>query len=157
MRQTLPKNLPIAILCFVLLAGCGFRDSRLNPLNWFGGSQAAELEPLLPATAPDQRTLVADIIDMQIEQLPGGAILRATGRAQTQGYWQAELVLRDGPDQDPAKQIYDFRIFPPVTATAVSTPQSREVTVALYLSDIDLAGVQSITVQGGANARSSRR
>ncbi len=151
-------RLPLTIVCLVVLAGCGgFRDSRLNPLNWFGGSQSADLEPLLPAEAPDPRALVADVIDMQIDQLPGGAILRATGRAPTQGFWQAELVLREGPDQDPAARIYDFRIFPPVTPAAVSTPQSREMTVAVYLSDIDLAGVQSITVQGGANARAIRR
>lgn len=149
---------PLMIVCLVVLAGCGgFRESRLNPLNWFGRSQAAELEPLVPADAADDRALVADVIDMQIDQLPGGAILRATGRAPTQGYWQAELVLRAAPDTDPTAQIYDFRVFPPVTAAAVSTPQSREVTVALYLSDIDLAGVQSITVQGAANARAIRR
>jgi hypothetical protein len=151
-------RLPLTVLCLVVLAGCGgFRDSRLNPLNWFGGSQSADLEPLVPAEAPDARALVADVIDMQIDPLPGGAILRATGRAPTQGYWQAELVLREGPDADPAAQVYDFRIFPPVTPAAVSTPQSREVTVALYLSDIDLARVQSITVQGAANARAVRR
>jgi hypothetical protein len=151
-------RLPITVLCLVVLAGCGgFRDSRLNPLNWFGGSQSADLEPLLPAEAPDDRALIADLTDVQIEQLPGGAILRATGRAPTQGYWQAELVLRDGPDQDPTAQVYDFRVFPPLTPTQVSTPQSREVTVALYLSDIDLASVRSITVQGAANARAIRR
>jgi hypothetical protein len=155
----LPPFLPVTltVLCLVLLAGCGLRDSRLNPFNWFGGSQPAQLEPLVPTAAPDQRALVADVIDMQVDQLPGGAILRATGRAPTQGYWQAELVLRSGPDQDPTAPIYDFRVFPPVTPAAVSTSQSREVTVALYLSDIDLAGVQSITVQGAANARSTRR
>ncbi|MFM2388862.1 MAG: hypothetical protein RLZZ437_417 [Pseudomonadota bacterium] len=151
-------RLPITVLCLVVLAGCGgFRDSRLNPLNWFGGSQSAELEPLLPAEAPDDRALIAELLDVQIDQLPGGAILRATGRAPTQGYWQAELVLREGPDQDPTALVYDFRIFPPVTAANVSTPQSREVTVALYLSDIDLASVQSITVQGATNARAIRR
>ncbi len=152
----LPKAL--LIVCLVVLAGCGgFRDSRLNPLNWFGRSQTADLEPLVPADAPDVRALVADVIDIQIDQLPGGAILRATGRAPTQGYWQAELVLRDAPEADPAAQVYEFRIFPPVTAADVSTAQSREVTVALYLSDIDLAGVQSITVQGASNARTIRR
>jgi hypothetical protein len=151
-------RLPMTLLCLVVLAGCGgFRDSRLNPLNWFGGSQSADLEPLLPAAAPDDRALIAELTDVQIEQLPGGAILRATGRAPTQGYWQAELVLREGPDQDPSAQVYDFRIFPPVTPAPVSTPQSREVTVALYLSDIDLASVQSITVQGATNARAIRR
>jgi hypothetical protein len=150
-------RLPLILLCLAVLASCGFRDSRLNPLNWFGGSQAAQVEPLVPASVPDPRALVAEVIDMQVDPLPGGAILRATGRAPTQGYWQADLVLRTGPDQDPTAQIYDFRIFPPVTPAAVSTPQSREVTVALYLSDIDLAGVQSISVQAASNARATRR
>ncbi|MCU0801610.1 MAG: hypothetical protein MUD11_07515 [Rhodobacteraceae bacterium] len=150
------KSLPLLLICVTLVAGCGgFRDSRLNPLNWFGRSET--VTTLAPAPAEDPRALVADVIDMQIDQLPGGAILRATGRAPTQGYWQAELVLREGPDQDPAAQIYDFRIFPPLTPTASGTPQSREVTVAVYLSDIDLAGLQSITVQGAANARAIRR
>lgn len=148
----------VTLLCLVALAGCGgLRDSRLNPLNWFGRSEAATLEPLVPTAAADQRALVAEVIDLQIDVLPGGAILRATGRAPTQGYWQAELILREGPDADPAAPIYDFRIFPPVTPAAVSTPQSREVTVAVYLSDIDLAAISAITVQGAANARAVRR
>jgi hypothetical protein len=152
------KPLFLALCCAVSLAGCGrLSESRLNPLNWFGKSQAAQLEPLVPAAVADDRALVADVIDMKIDVLPGGAILRATGRAPTQGWWQAELVLREGPEEDPTRQVYDFRIFPPPAPTPSSTPQSREVTVAVYLSDIDLAGVQSITVQGATNARSSRR
>ncbi len=151
-------RLTLALCCTLILAGCGgFRDSRLNPFNWFGRSQATALEPLVPAAQADARALVAEVVDMQIDVLPGGAILRATGRAPTQGWWQAELVLREGAEEDPARQIYDFRIFPPLTSNPSSTPQSREVTVALYLSDIDLNGVASITVQGAANARAVRR
>ncbi|MGL5011393.1 MAG: hypothetical protein ACRC6I_16050 [Paracoccaceae bacterium] len=152
----MPKTLPLLLSCLLVLAGCGgFRDSRLNPLNWF--ERSTEIAPLVPAAVADDRALVADVIDMQIDQLPGGAILRATGRAPVQGYWQAELVLREGPEEDPRAQIYDFRVFPPVTPTPVGTPQSREVTVGIYLSDIDLGGVTSITVQGAGNARVVRR
>jgi hypothetical protein len=142
------------LACLLILASCG--QSRLNPFNWF--KRSAPVETIVVAEAPaDARALVADVVSLNIDALPGGAVLRATGRADMQGYWQAELVLREGPDADPAKLIYDFRVFPPLANTAVSTPQSREVTVAVYLSDIDLNGVASITVQGASNARAVRR
>jgi hypothetical protein len=142
------------LACLLILASCG--QSRLNPFNWF--KRSAPVETTLVAAPPaDARALVADVVSLSIDALPGGAVLRATGRAEMQGYWQAELVLHDGPDADPAKLVYDFRVFPPLANTAVSTPQSREVTVAVYLSDIDLNGVASITVQGAANARAVRR
>jgi hypothetical protein len=140
--------------CLLLLASCG--QSRLNPFNWFKRSAPAPVT-LAVETPADARALVADVISLDIDALPGGAILRATGRTEVQGFWDAELVLRDGPDADAAKPIYDFRVFPPVGRADVNTPQSREVTVAVYLSDIDLNDVTSITVQGANNARAVRR
>jgi len=140
--------------CLLVLSACG--QSRLNPLNWFKRSAPVETT-LVAATPADTRALVADVLTLDIDQLPGGAILRATGRTDVQGYWEAELVLREGADADPAKPVYDFRAFPPVGPRAVNTPQSREVTVAVYLSDIDLNGVASISVQGANNARAVRR
>jgi hypothetical protein len=140
--------------CLLLLASCG--QSRLNPFNWFKRSAPAPVT-LAVETPADARALVADVISLDIDALPGGAILRATGRTEVQGFWEAELVLREGPEADPAKPVYDFRAFPPVGRADVNTPQSREVTVAVYLSDIDLNGVVSITVQGAGNARAVRR
>lgn len=135
------------------LAACG--QSRLNPFNWFGRSeQRAKLDEV-PVVAADPRALAAEVVSMSVDALPGGAIIRATGRAPTQGWWDAELVPRDlGED---GVLVLDFRVFPPITATDVNTPQSREVTVAIYLSDIKLAPLTEIVVQGQGNARSSRR
>jgi hypothetical protein len=153
------SRLTLALACTLILAGCGgFRDSRLNPFNWFGRSRAVETQVVVdPTIAADGRQLVADVIDMQVDPLPGGAIIRAAGRVPTQGYWDAELVLREGPEADPANPVYDFRIFPPERQGDVSTPQSREVTVALYLSDVQLARITGITVQGANNARAVNR
>jgi hypothetical protein len=147
-------RLTLALCAVLALAAC---NTRLNPLNWFGRSEPAAPVALVPAAAADPRDLVAEVLTMQVEALPGGAILRATGRTPTQGWWDAELVLREGPDADPAAPVYDFRILPPVIRMDVNTPQSREVTAGLYLSDVDLAGVRSITVQGAGNARAVRR
>jgi hypothetical protein len=152
------SRLSLALACTLILAGCGgFRESRLNPFNWFGRSRVVETQVVDTTVAPDGRQLVADVTLMQVDPLPGGAIIRARGRAPTQGYWDAELVLRAGPDADPAAPVYDFRIFPPVAQAASGTPQSREVDVALYLSDVQLARITAITVQGANNARAVQR
>jgi hypothetical protein len=142
-------------LCAVLaLAAC---DSRLNPFNWFGQSEPVEDLVLVPAAPGDPRPLVAEILEVTAEPMPGGAILTVTARAATQGWWDADLVLREGDGTDPAAPVYDFRVQPPLRPAPVSTPQSREVTAAVFLSDDELDGVRSITVQGAANARAVRR
>lgn len=152
------SRLTLMFCCGLILAGCGgLRESRLNPFNWFGRSRVVETQVVDTTIAPDGRQLVAELIDMQVDPLPGGAIIRAEGRAATQGYWDAELVLREGPEADPANPVYDFRIFPPETPAATSTPQSREVAVALYLSDVQLARITGITVQGANSARAVQR
>lgn len=152
------SRLTLILCCTLILAGCGrLQESRLNPFNWFGRSQVVETQVVDPTIAQDGRQLVADVTEMQVDPLPGGAIIRARGRAPTQGYWDAELVLREGPDADPAAPVYDFRIFPPETPAAAGTPQSREVDVALYLSDVQLARITGITVQGANNARAVNR
>jgi hypothetical protein len=151
MRRTVLAAMSAALL----LAGCGaMRESRLNPFNWFGRSAAREAM-VTTATPSDPRALVAQVLDMKVEAYPGGAIVRATGLTPTQGWWDAELVARDVDDK--GVLVFDFRIFPPVTDTAVNTQQSREVTAAASLSDIKLDGVREIVVQGESNARSSRR
>ncbi|MDZ4093749.1 MAG: hypothetical protein U1D35_02420, partial [Paracoccaceae bacterium] len=138
----------------------GWRYSRLNPRNWFGRSRQTEVVAAAPvAGAPprsnDPRPLVADVVNMAVEPMQGGAIVRATGLPQTQGWWNGALVAL--PVDDAGTLVFEFRLSAPVTQTAVSTPQSREVTVATFLSDFDLQGVSQIIVQGAQNARSSRR
>ncbi|OZA08094.1 MAG: hypothetical protein B7Y02_12980, partial [Rhodobacterales bacterium 17-64-5] len=77
-------------LCLALV-GCGaVRESRLNPFNWFKRSEARDL---VQTEAPgDPRPLVAEVLTMVVEPIPGGAIVRATGLPPTQGWWQAELI-----------------------------------------------------------------
>jgi hypothetical protein len=148
------RQILVLSLC-VLLAGCGgFRDSRLNPFNWFGRSEPRETI-VLPEKAADPRPLVAEVLSMSVEPMPGGAIVRATGRTPTQGWWKAELVPQ--PLTEGGALVYEFRLLPPITPTDVNTPQSREVTVAEFISDIKLDAVREIVVQGSGNARASRR
>lgn len=144
----------VATLCATLALGaCStISTSRLNPFNWFGGSE--ETAVLLPEGPTDNRLLVSQVTDMKLEKMPGGVIIRATGLPPTQGYWEAELVARPVDD---GNIVFDFRVFPPITGQIASTVQSREVTVAAYLSNVKLDSIRQITVQGANNARTSRR
>ncbi len=152
----MPVARPVLALCLsALIAGCGgFRDSRLNPANWFGRSEPRETI-VLPDERSDLRPLVESVLSMTVEPMPGGAIIRARGQTPTQGWWQAELVPLDIDDS--GSLVYEFRLLPPLEATAVSTAQSRQVDVAIFVSDIRLDGVREIVVQGASNARSARR
>ncbi|MDN5788597.1 hypothetical protein [Pseudorhodobacter sp.] len=146
----------IAAVCATLALGAcsSIGSSRLNPFNWFGSSEPAQASDVDLSRPADPRALVAQVIDMKIEQTVGGVIIRATGLPPTQAYWEAELVPRPVDD---GKLVFDFRIFPPIFRANVSTPRSREVTVAAFLSDIKLQGIRQITVQGASNGRTSRR
>lgn len=131
---------------------------NLNPLNWFRSDPADETVETVNFERPvDRRPLVAEITALVIERMPGGAIVRATGLPPEQGWHTAELV-RESDDQ-PADGVltYAFRAVPPATRTRVSTQQSRELTVARFLSDFDLASIRQIRVVGARNARVARR
>jgi hypothetical protein len=148
-------RLTATLLITLILAGCGgFRDSKLNPFNWFGRSEEAE-KVALPVVPDDPRGLVATVLTLNVEETAGGAIIRATGLPPTQGYWDAELVAQ--PVDENGRLVLEFRIFPPIERKAVSTQVSREVVVALFLSNIKLDQVSEIIVQGATNARATRR
>ena len=145
-------SLLAAMVMMVLLGAC---QSRLNPFNWFGRSAPVEKVLVTDAEAADPRLLVDEVLSLDIEAFPGGAIIRAEGRNPTQGYWDAELVAR--PIETDGVLIYDFRLLPPVERTDVNTQRSRQVAVAVSLSDVKLDGIREIIVQGARNARAVRR
>ncbi len=148
------RSITVALAALLTLSACGaVRESRLNPFNWFGRSEPTETITLVEKVDP--RLLVADVLSMSVEPYSGGAIVRATGRAETQGWWDAELV--EAKTDDPTTLVLEFRLLPPLVRGDVSTPQSREVTVAMTLSPSRLETIGSITVQGANNARATRR
>ena len=155
-------RLPIALLLVAALAvaGCGrIRDSRINPFNWFGRSAPAATVTTPAADQPaDPRALVAEVVAMEVTAQPGGAIVHATGLPPTQGWWQADLVAANGGVPVDGVLSYRFVVEPPPASTArVSTPQSREVTAAVFVTERDLEGVRSITVIGASGSRTARR
>ena len=149
--RTLAQILAVGLV----LTGCApIAQSKYNPFNWFKTAESTA-PTVLYVPAADNRLLVAQVSSLKIEPTADGAILRATGLPPTQGWWKAALVKID--QDDAAKLIYEFRLFPPVTPTPAGGPASREITVATSVSNLQLDGIKTITVQGAANALTSRR
>ena len=166
------KPLSILLAGAIVLAGCGgWRDSRINPTNWFGSSAPAELSasgnvnPLMPEKggkgmfdkpeAVDRSLLVAEVSELRIEKTATGAIIYATGVASRQGAFDVEL--RPVENQDPSILEFDFRVVYPERATQTGSPFSRTLRAAVSRSNRDLSGIRLIRVNGSTNARESRR
>lgn len=139
----------------VLTACAAVRESRLNPLNWFGGDRSEEVLTAEPGLVVDGRPLVSQVISLQVDPTPEGAIIRAVGLPPVQGFWKAELVEIE--TEDPSVLAYDFRVVPPVEQTAQGTQQSREIILAEEVSSARLSRVRQIVVIGQSNRRSVTR
>lgn len=136
------------------LSGCGFGQSRFNPLNWFRQPATTEKAPLYKAPL-DKRGLVESITDLKVEPFPGGAIVRVTGLPPTQGYWNASLVAL--PKDASGKLSFEFRISPPNGGARAGTPPTREIVVATSLTDYKLQDVTAIEVRSATNAMTAHR
>ena len=141
-------------LVAVALSGCArIGESRLNPLNWFGSDDGETVAPI--EVENERRPLVPQITSLVIERTPGGAIVRATALPPSQGWFAPELVPAASDRGDVLS--YAFRAVPPETPTRTSTVQSRELSAAVFLSEITLSQVRVIQVTGSQNSRIARR
>ena len=148
-----------ALSAVLVLSACGgFSGSSFNPFNWFD-REDEEVTSLVPPGGAiiDNRVAVSQVSDMALERRPGGAVLRATGIPATQGWWDAELRPENDGEAVDGVLLFTFVVAEPRQATPQGTPQSRELTAAVYLSDIKLSQAREIRVQGAQNARSIRR
>lgn len=164
-RQTLRLSLILLVAAGLSVTGCArLANSPLNPGNWFGRAQVVEAAPVRDRRSlvpPGRLTVVSDtrrpvevIADMEIARSPSGAVLRATGLAATQGYYNAELVLIGAEGRT---LVYELRAERPAGFEAIGPEATRRITAARALSVQDLRGVSAIRVQGAQNARVARR
>jgi len=163
------RMLVLLLSLATFLAACGMGErvgkSKLNPRNWFGSSEeervtvTEEAEPREPTYAErygDPRPIIDEVLDVEIEAVPGGAVLRARGRAPMQGYWQpALLVYRDESTND--SLAFRFIAMPPPEDQPVGTPESREILAAQFLPADVLDGLRRITVIALNNRRTVSR
>ena len=147
----------VFVTAAVSLTACGsIRESRVNPMNWFNYER--QEERLTPEgaleTAKDIRPLISQVADMRIERAPGGAIVRATGLPQTQGFHTAELI--EVETETRGLLAFEFRVVPPRPGAPGGSAPSREITVGTFVSDIALQGITAIEVRGQDNVRRTR-
>ncbi|MEO8531565.1 MAG: hypothetical protein ABI459_10090 [Deltaproteobacteria bacterium] len=157
--MTVSRRIFLVGLAGATLASCGrIKDTKLNPRNWFGKSSARRVK-LSPEelAAVDNRGIVEQISTLSIEPTKGGAIIRATGVPPVQGYFDGELVPVTLENADPAELVYVFRVDGPWGEKRASSQASREVVVAVFLSNIKLEGIRRITVQTAQNSRTLSR
>ena len=147
------------------LSGCArISDSRFNPFNWFGNSTEAavtetgERRPLIPENrrdvTVDGRILVQSITSLNVDRAPSGAIVRAVGVAETQGFFNAELISRGVEN---GVLTLEFRAQRPTRMEVPGTTRSRQISAAYVIDSVNLSGIRTIRVQAATNARSSGR
>ena len=159
------------------LSACGtVRDSRINPFNWFGGGREAPAEqpqsdnPLIPertggifgssrAEREAYTGVPVDVVrDIIVEQVPGGAIVRATGVSRYQNVFDVQLTPADD-DEAEEDGVLDFRLEAriPRKPVAGGPERLRTFVAARVLTENDLEGVTQIRVSAADNARVTSR
>jgi len=162
--------LTLLVISSLGLSACsGWRDSRVNPSNWFGGSRPANVpeatvenpNPLIPErTSIFQRdrsetyegTLVAEIVDVVIERTSTGGIVRVTGRSARQGAYDVRLI--NETDGEPV--TFSLKALQP-TNQGVGNSTARTIRVGQYVSTQTLERTRTIQIVGAQNARTTSR
>ncbi|SNS58938.1 hypothetical protein [Antarctobacter heliothermus] len=166
------KSVSVLLFATLVLTSCGaVRDSRVNPLNWFGRSQSApvvvtdaEVNPLIPRRKESvfrqekdtsyRGTTLGEITELVIERRPGGAIIRATAVADQLEAFDLKLVEVE-EESGAGTLTYAFRgLQPRRTQGPVA---SRTHTAAVWVTDNQLRDVRVIQVKGARNVRTVKR
>jgi hypothetical protein len=142
----------LALTLCLGLAACG--QSRLNPLNWFGGDREERIEVTERAVVRDPRPLVAEVTSLAIEQTTSGAIVTVTGMTERTGYWQPALIEVERTETG---IVYEFRAAAPPPGAVAGAAPTRQIVAATTLGRRDLAAVRSVTVIGRENRRTIER
>lgn len=166
------KPLALTLAGALVLAGCGWKESRVNPVNWFGKSEPVEVvvtentNPLLPQKEQkrglfdkredvDNSVLVGQLAELRIDRTNIGAIIHATAIADRQGAYDVELRPVEHTEQDVL--TLEFRVVYPEDPTVAGSDYSRTVRAARSVTHQGLEGIRLIRVLAAQNALESRR
>ncbi|WP_120635554.1 hypothetical protein [Ruegeria sp. EL01] len=171
------KTLSVLFVAVLTLSACNsWRDSRVNPSNWFGSSTPAPVETspddadaLIPQQSgkvglfsrpeeEDRSVAIAKIDELRIDATPTGAIIYASGTALRQGAYDAQLVpVTSEENEKNGVMEFTFRVTYPTYQTRHGSERSRMVSDAINISTQDLQTVRLVRVVGQQNALESRR
>lgn len=163
----------LVISTLVLSACSGWRDSRVNPSNWFGKSRSAPApeatagypNPLIPEQVGifrrDKRdvyegTLIDEVTDVAIERTSTGAIVRVTGMSRLQGAHDIRLTTTtDGKPVD-GVLTFSLKALQPQDQ-GLGTRAGRTVRAGRYISSQVLEQTSTIRIVADRNVRTTRR
>lgn len=165
-------SLATLVILSMALSACGWRDSRVNPMNWFGNSRSepvttqatGEANPLLPeresifSRKPEEYpgTAVAQVTALSVEPSGGGAIIKVTGLTTRQGAFDVRLTSEtEGEPVDGVLEL-DLRAIQPDDLPQ-GPEATRRVTAGRFVSDQTLARIREIRVAGARNVQTVRR
>ncbi|MBV1864305.1 MAG: hypothetical protein KUG74_07685 [Rhodobacteraceae bacterium] len=177
------KKLLVALTICGMVAGCGGGSGSLgggsgslsgssgsggSANSSAGGSSAGSFglfkrqksEPLnvTQQAAIKHGDMIPIVADVWIEQVKGGAIVRAKGKASRQGYYDVKLLAPGGLKPDEKGVItLEFRAKQPEFWTAASTERAREIIVGRFISQQKLAQTQTIQVLAAQNQITIKR
>lgn len=173
MAGRMRKTVFALLMSTLAVSACG---TKANPFNWFGGSRSAaapvsvesgDVNPLIPTRTgvfnsdEEEITYYGQLLDtvstLVVERVPGGAIIRVTGVPARQGVYAVNLTPVNS-DNTPVEGVLTFRLEGLQGPSAgAGSPASREVAVALKLSNQALEGTRTIRVEAAQNALQARR
>lgn len=170
------KFLILAVSASLILSGCsGFRESRANPSNWFGGGPAAPAQTDEAASAnpliPERRsiflrtrvetydgTLVGEITDIAVEPTAHGAIVRVTGVTDMPGAFDIRLI--NETDDKPVDGVlrYSLKALQPPQRTGTGSDlRARTVQAGAFVPARAFEQTTQIEVLGARNSVATGR
>ena len=150
----------LALAGLALLAGCGVLGPS-GPSRRPEPERARASEPGLiaglftrrPPELPDA-VAIATLRTAAVERSAGGVILRVTGVAPTQGYFNATLApLNEGAPDAAGLVTVRFLATPPLAPQQVGPERTRLLLAAAYASDAELRGVRGFRLVAGPNVQ----
>lgn len=166
--------LTLLVISTLTLSACGgWRDSGVNPSNWFGKSRsqpapqasAANPNPLIPERTSvfrkDKRetyegTLLDEVTSLTIERTSTGAIIRVTGKSRMQGAYDIRLTSQTEGKPVDGVLTFSLKALQPQDQ-GLGSNAGRTVRVGRYISSEVLLQTKSIRVVAERNVRSTRR
>jgi hypothetical protein len=169
------KTVFITVIAFSFMTGCSVFGSLGGSVNSStgssggssggssagssGGSSAGSFggrktETVLeqPKIVVDTRVLIAAVNEVTVDKFSGGAIIKARGTVDRQGYSHVDLVAQNkGLPDDNGVVTYEFRGESPIGTTKGPTERSNQVYAGISITALRLSTVKKIRVIAAQN------
>lgn len=158
----------------LVLSGCsGWRDSRVNPSNWFGGSSSQPTEttdanpnPLIGESRGGlfggnrietyEGTPVDQVTGLRLERTASGAIIHVAARSARQGAYDVRLVSETDGEPVDGELVLTLKAMQPQNMRQ-GPASTRLINAARYVSNPELERIRTIRVIAARNTRTINR